>query len=779
MSRARIVAGRAVIIVEASDMVDKGLNKIRSKLHRFSNTVGAMGESMFRTGFFGAIGSGVILKSFAKFDDLMLELQARMGMLGRTTKQQETVFKNLEERIRELGRSTSYTAQEVATAAIELAKAGFDETTGEISNTLQAVLDLARGAKVTLATSATIAANAMRAFNLDTATSNIVASQFIKAIDSGTLSIDDLAESLKFASATSVELGESLPLVLGAMTLIAQKGLRGSIAGTSFNAALQNLAKKSKQISEDLGVDVAVNSKGFLDLATTLSRLNEATKDMPPLQRVGVFNDLFNLRGSRSFLPTSKDIDELLRLTNSIAGAGNQARLAAQKMDEGLGGAARMAISALQDVILSLGKATKSTLIPLLKLVRALSNELNKLVASNPALAAMVVFSPAILLGAGLGFIALAKAVRIAAYAVGGLRSTYVPLMAMFSKGTAQQIAFLSGLGRLPKAAKKSAAKPKKLSKAAINRAAVSSLGYSGPKAGAAAVRMQYTAKQAAMLKRAAQQQKMMGKMVRARGVADSSGYFAKAAKFSAASKNVIPKRSMMGMMFAGGNLITKGARSMAVLSKSFLGFGRVLRMVGGFFSTGGLLTIAEFLFLFGDKVPYVRDALNDLSKAFGGFFKELGKIGTFMKGPIDLIRAAFAAFSNDQDELGMQALTRAVSFIGQIIKTQVVAAWERFRELVGSTGKLLFSIGQSVWQVVSTTFQQIGVVLGTVFDTIKTGFDIIGANGETPKTYQSIADSIRSVISAIAITTVQIIGELVQAIERAATRMDLSLIHI
>jgi len=99
MARTRIIAGKAVIIIEAQDLVNKTLGKIRGNLHRFSNEVGKIGEGLFRTGFFGALGSGAVINSFVKFDDAMRTLRVNLDLFGKSNKEVEATLAPLEARI--------------------------------------------------------------------------------------------------------------------------------------------------------------------------------------------------------------------------------------------------------------------------------------------------------------------------------------------------------------------------------------------------------------------------------------------------------------------------------------------------------------------------------------------------------------------------------------------------------------------------------------------------------------------------------------------------------
>ena len=121
MARTRIIAGKAVIIIEAQDLVNKTLGKVRSNLHRFSNEVGKIGEGLFRTGFFGALGSGAVINSFVKFDDAMRTLRVNLDLFGKSNKEVEATLAPLEARIRSLAQTTPFNPTQVAQAATEVA----------------------------------------------------------------------------------------------------------------------------------------------------------------------------------------------------------------------------------------------------------------------------------------------------------------------------------------------------------------------------------------------------------------------------------------------------------------------------------------------------------------------------------------------------------------------------------------------------------------------------------------------------------------------------------
>ncbi|MDO5567118.1 MAG: phage tail tape measure protein, partial [Planctomycetia bacterium] len=87
-----------------------------------------------------------------------------MRAVSAVTGATETEFESLTEKAKLLGRTTSYTAAQVAGAMLELGRAGFDPT--EIDAAIAGMLDLARATGTDLAEATIYAGNTLRSFNL-------------------------------------------------------------------------------------------------------------------------------------------------------------------------------------------------------------------------------------------------------------------------------------------------------------------------------------------------------------------------------------------------------------------------------------------------------------------------------------------------------------------------------------------------------------------------------------------------------------------------------------
>lgn len=390
--RSSIIAGKTVILLEIQESIDNVLNTIGRKINKFSAGINKLSFELFQGGLFGSLPIGLALRDFKTFEDAILFLSTKLLV----TEKEMTRVENV---IRQLGRSTSFTAQEVANAATQLAQAGFNSV--EVTNSLQSVLDLARGNQIEIEASAAILANTLRVFRIETSKSAEVASQFTAAARLGTLNVIDLKESLKEVVGTLNTLNIDLPTTLALVTQLAQSSLKGTKAGTSLNTALLQLASKQDIIKESLGIDI-VDVRGNLrpiidildELFTSLNKLGNTTK-LAVLQRI------FNIRGGRAITGLLRDLDRVRELSQEIRNAGNEARIAAIKMDSGFGGALRIAISAVQDLSIELGKITAGPLTDFLKLVPPITAAIQELADANPGVVLSFAALPAIMLAVG------------------------------------------------------------------------------------------------------------------------------------------------------------------------------------------------------------------------------------------------------------------------------------------------------------------------------------------------------------------------------------------
>jgi hypothetical protein len=135
-SAGAIRAGRAFVELFADDSkLVRGLRAASAKLKAWGRSVTAIGMQMLRTAAAAAVPIAFATRTYAAFADQMATVRAVTGATA-------DAFDHLNEQAKELGRTTSYTAAQVAGAMIELGRAGFSPD--EIGLATPAMLSLAR-----------------------------------------------------------------------------------------------------------------------------------------------------------------------------------------------------------------------------------------------------------------------------------------------------------------------------------------------------------------------------------------------------------------------------------------------------------------------------------------------------------------------------------------------------------------------------------------------------------------------------------------------------------
>ncbi len=434
--RAPIIAGQTVILLKLQDNIDTALNTVRKKINKFSAGINKTSFELFTGGLVGSLPVAKTLKDFKDFEDKILFLSTKL----KTT---DSELARVEKTIRELGRTTSFTAQEVADGATVLAQAGFNSQ--QVTDSLQAVLDLARGSSIELGQAGAILANTLTVFNLEAGKASEVASQFTAAARLGTLDVLDLKESLKEVVGTLSVLNIDLPTSLALVTQLAQSSLKGTKAGTSLNTALLQLANKKDVLKSALGIDISDPSGNLRPISLILDELFVKLNKLGNVSRLAVIQRIFNIRGGRAVTGLLRDLENVRKLSTEIRNAGNEAREAAIKMDSGFGGAVRIATSAVQDLSLAIGKIVAGPLTQFLKIVPPLANALQQIIELSPGITLAIAALPVVLVAAGGAGLLLSFTLNKVGIALGAIGSLFGVVGGIINKAfTAQLITALT-----------------------------------------------------------------------------------------------------------------------------------------------------------------------------------------------------------------------------------------------------------------------------------------------------------------------------------------------
>ena len=212
----------------------------------------------FRT-ISSVIGNAV--KTFKDFEFQMAKVKAITGASNKD-------FKILTKTAQDLGRSTFFTATEVAKLQTNYGKLGF--TTKEILKAQEATLLLATATDTDLARAAIVAGAAVRGFGLDANQTGRVADVMAKAFTSSALDIEKFQTSMTKVAPIAAGANISLEATTAVMGTLTDAGIEASIAGTS----LRNIFLKMQDPASDLSKHLGFTVKSSDDLERALQQLN-------------------------------------------------------------------------------------------------------------------------------------------------------------------------------------------------------------------------------------------------------------------------------------------------------------------------------------------------------------------------------------------------------------------------------------------------------------------------------------------------------------------------
>ena len=409
---ANIRAGRAYVEVTAeTSKLKKSLDAAQSRLKDFGRACQGLGRDMMALGGALSLPFALAEKSFAGFDDKMRLVQAVTSSTG-------DQFDSLTKTAQRLGRETSFTAQQVADAMIGLGRMGFDPS--EITAAIEHVLNLSRATGTDLAESADIAANSLRIFGLEAGKMSHVADILTATANGSAQTLTDLFEGLKMAGPSAAAAGENVSELCASLGIMANMGIKGSLAGTALRKAYVQFADvKVQNVLRDVGVE-AVDANGNLrKMAEIMRDVAAATSKMPTAERLSFMKDVFDVRGMMSGLSLAGNIEELDKFLARLRDVSGQADETARAMDRGIGGSFRLFQSAVEGTMNAVGEALSSTLQPMVARITAAINTFTKWVETNKGLVTSIAATVASIGVFGAAMFTVGTASRVLSAGVG------------------------------------------------------------------------------------------------------------------------------------------------------------------------------------------------------------------------------------------------------------------------------------------------------------------------------------------------------------------------
>ena len=313
-----------------------------------SRATGAMATVAAVSGLTFGVASAI--DTFGDFETEMSHVKAISGAT-------EEEFASLTNKARELGATTKFTATESAQAFGYMAMAGWKPEQMEAG--IEGVINLAAASGESIASVSDIVTDAMTAFGLSADQSTHFADVLAQSAASSNTNVGMLGESFKYIAPLAGAMGYSIEDVGIALGLMANAGVKGSMAGTSLRTAISNLAAPTDQMltaMEKYGISLTDEEGNMKTLAGVMENTRESLRGLSEDEQAAAVKTIFGKNAMSGMLAIINATDEDYQsLTDSINNADGAAGRMADTMLDNMQGSLTLLSSQWDQVQTSLG----------------------------------------------------------------------------------------------------------------------------------------------------------------------------------------------------------------------------------------------------------------------------------------------------------------------------------------------------------------------------------------------------------------------------------------
>lgn len=285
------------------------------------------------------------------------DFEAAMSQVQAVSRADSDELDQLTKKAEEMGATTKFTATDSAEAFNYMAMAGWK--TEDMLDGISGIMQLAAAANEDLGTTSDIVTDALTAFGLKASDAGMFSDVLAAASSNANTNVSMMGETFKFAASMAGSLGYSVQDVALMTGLMANNGIKASMAGTALNSIMTRLSTNThhaRDTLEELGIkffDAQGNARPLVDV---MEELRDATANMNDEQKTSVANAIAGTNSQKGLLAilnaSETDYNKLANAIDNAAGASE--RMADTQLDN-LSGSITLLQSAVDGVKISFG----------------------------------------------------------------------------------------------------------------------------------------------------------------------------------------------------------------------------------------------------------------------------------------------------------------------------------------------------------------------------------------------------------------------------------------
>jgi len=377
---------------------------MQNSFNTMERNLDGVSNQFVRIGFIGTTALTMAGKKIYEFEQQVNAMSAVSGLA-------RWEIQGLVDTAEELGRITEHSATQAATAGVSLLRMGFNVS--EANGLMKQALALATAGQLSMADAAELLGVTIKSYGFNISEAGRIIDVFSKAAASGNITVAESQELMSKAGAIARLSGVDFEYLVSSFVSIRDRGIEAGSAARGISASIAKFAKPTKESQlaiRSLGVDFNKIKKlggGFKEIIEALGKTQ-----ITEAEAVSIFG-LEHVKTGLALVSATKATREL---NNELMNSVGFAKRAQDAYMQGLPGAFKLFVSALEGAILSVGGdgGLSSAMIAVLNSATSLINIFNNANPSVKQLVTAFLLLTATMLGVGI-------ILKVVAFSIGGL----------------------------------------------------------------------------------------------------------------------------------------------------------------------------------------------------------------------------------------------------------------------------------------------------------------------------------------------------------------------
>lgn len=353
----------------------KGSPFSASAMNTAGSSISGAGSSLMMGAAITGAAMALIVKEGAQFEQELANVASVINGLTDGSARATKEIGLLSSKFQELGRTTEYSATEIASAGRQLALSGFNSE--EITASISSISSLASATNTELEKTAQITARITRAFGQSAQASGRMADILASVAANSNTTLEGLGESFKLGAPIAAAYGQSVEDVAVAFGVLGDAGIQNSRAGTGISRLLSELTEKKGDIKELL--EPFGESAEELDpMKNSIGEILEKFEDLVATGKItkAQLFDVFDQRSARSLVSLINSGADAFKSLNSEIEAGRADEIRDFRVDETIAGQFKILQSAISATAIQI---TTSLAPAIKKVIRSITDWVNVL----------------------------------------------------------------------------------------------------------------------------------------------------------------------------------------------------------------------------------------------------------------------------------------------------------------------------------------------------------------------------------------------------------------